>query len=80
MGLRRYHGPITTVEQAVFADLPILITCQECAHFRQMHSYQLKRMRPDAGALPLWKAVRGFYCKGCRRKVTVVITAPMHWS
>lgn len=80
MGLRRYHGPVTTVEQAVFADMPIIITCQECSHFRQMHAYQLKSKRPDAGQLPLWKLVPGFYCKNCRRKVSVVIAAPMHWA
>jgi len=49
MGMRR----VTTVEHAVFANLPILITGHECAHFRQMHSYQLKRIKPDAGQLPL---------------------------
>jgi len=32
------------------------------------------------GKLPLWKPVSGFNCKGCRRKVTVVITAPMQWA
>lgn len=80
MGMRRYSGPVTTVEQAVFADLPILVTCQECAHFRQMHAYQLKRKKIDAGQLPLWKPVPGFYCKGCRRKVTVMITAPVQWA
>jgi hypothetical protein len=44
-----------------------------------MLAYRLKRMKLDAGQIPLWKPVPGFYCKGCRRKVMVVITAPMHW-
>jgi hypothetical protein len=80
MGTRRYHGPISTVDQAVFADMPILITCMECARFRQMHAYKLKKMKPDAGALRLWTPIGGFYCRGCRSKVMVVITAPMQWA
>lgn len=80
MGFRRYHGPVTIVEQAVFADMPSIITCQRCSRFRQMHTFQLKQMKLDAGQIPIWTHVAGFYCKGCRRKVTVVITAPMHWT
>jgi hypothetical protein len=80
MGTRRYRGPVTTVEQAMFADMPVNIICQRCAHFRQMHAYLLMRLNSKAAQIPLWKAVPGFYCKGCRRKVTAVITAPMHWT
>ena len=80
MGFRRYHGPVTTVEQTVFADMPVIVTCQRCSRFRRMHAFQLKQMKPDAGSIKLWRAVSGFYCRGCRRKVTVVITAPMHWA
>jgi hypothetical protein len=56
MGTRRYHGPVSTVDQAVFADMPILITCMECARFRQMHAYKLKKMKADAGAIRFLQA------------------------
>jgi hypothetical protein len=80
MGTRRYHGPVRTVEQAMFADMPVSITCLRCSRFRKMHAYQLLRLDRRTAEMPLWKPVSGFYCKLCRRKVMVMITAPMHWA
>jgi hypothetical protein len=78
MGARRYRGPVETVEQASFADMPIRIVCLQCKHFRQMHAYEFVRCHRRAAKTLLRTPVPGFYCKACRRKVTVVIIAPMH--
>lgn len=76
MGARRYHGPVDTVEQASFADMPVRIVCLQCSHFSQMHAYELVRRNRKAANTLLRTPVAGFYCKSCRRKVTVVIVAP----
>lgn len=39
MGVKRYKGPVHTLEQAMFADFPVRITCAKCGHFRQMHAF-----------------------------------------
>jgi hypothetical protein len=80
MGARRYRGPVDTVEQASFADMPIRIVCQRCAHVRQMHAYELVRRHRNAAKMLLRMPVAGFYCNGCKRKATVVIVAPANWS
>ena len=80
MGFRRYRGPVTTVEQAMFADMPISIQCQSCSHVRQMHAYRMMQANKKAAAMPLRKPVTGFYCKSCRNRVTVIISAPMQWA
>jgi|HubBroStandDraft_6_1064221.scaffolds.fasta_scaffold914523_2 hypothetical protein len=77
MGFRPYRGPVNTVEQAVFTDMPLRITCQGCAHFEIIHSFRLMQRSRKAAAMSLWRPVSGFYCKGCRRKMAVVITAPL---
>ncbi len=81
MGYRRYKGPVNTLEQAMFAQMPVRITCEGCGHFRQMAAYNalrlLSKKRKDEG-VPLWKAVEGiFRCRHCQG-ASVKITAPMN--
>lgn len=80
MGTRRYRGAVTTLEQAMFADMPVRITRDSCGYFRLMHAFELMRTlskkRKEAG-VKLWVPVPGFYCRGCKRRVKVVISAPM---
>jgi hypothetical protein len=80
MGFRRYRGPVTTVEQAMFADMPVAIQCQSCSHVRRMHAFTLMRTNKKAAKMPLGPPVAGFYCKGCRKRVSVIISAPMQWA
>ena len=79
MGTRRYRGLIMTLEQAMFADMPVRITCERCSRFRQMHAFALMRMlgakRRQIG-IRLGEPASGFYCRGCRQKVTAVVSAP----
>jgi len=81
MGYRPYRGAVRTLEQAMFADFPVRVRCTSCNHFRQLHAFNLVRQvgkKADAGKLPLWAEIHNlFYCRSCRRRVTVVITAPM---
>ena len=79
MGQPRYRGPIETVEQAMWANRVLTITCQRCSGSRTMWAYRLYHLRKHAGALPLHAAVGGFYCRGCRVKVQVVMKADVPW-
>ena len=42
MGYRPYRGPVSTLEQAMFADLSI--TCENCGRIRQMHAFTVMQM------------------------------------
>lgn len=80
MGYKRYNGPVMTLEQASFADMPVRITCDRCGHFQQMHAYsalqKLSQTRKDEG-VKLWTQLTGlFKCGKCRHR-TVKISAPM---
>ena len=75
MGQSRYRGPIETVEQAMWAHQILSITCQRCSGSRRMYAYKLYHLRSHAGALPLCATVGGFWCRGCKAKVQVVMTA-----
>lgn len=80
MGFKRYKGPVLTLEQASFADMPVRITCDHCGNFKQMHAYSAMQLlspkRKETG-VPLFRPVSGlFRCRQCRRN-TVIITAPM---
>jgi len=83
MGYRRYRGPVHTVEQAMFADMPVRITCESCGYFRQMHAFELMRKlskkRREKG-VNLWEPVSGFFCRGCKRNVKAIISAPTQWA
>ncbi len=71
MGFKKYRGPVNTVADAISAHRTIVITCQRCSHYRIMWAYRLYTIKKEAAALPLEKAVPGFWCKGCRRSVSV---------
>src|SRR5580698_7207204 len=75
MSAKRYRGLVETVEQAMWADMVLHITCQRCSRPRCEWAYKLCQRRPAAGAVPLNKTVSGFYCRGCKRSVSVYITA-----
>jgi hypothetical protein len=79
MGLPRYRGPIETVEQAMWAHRVLTITCQRCSGSNTMYAWKLYHLRKHAGALPLFAPVGGFYCRGCRRKVQVVMVPDGPW-
>jgi hypothetical protein len=83
MGTRRYRGAVSTLEQAMFADMLVRITCDRCGYFQQMHAYELMRKlskrRKEVG-VKLWQPAPGFYCRGCKRKVKAIISAPMQWA
>jgi hypothetical protein len=83
MGTRRYRGPVKTVGQAVFADMPMQVVCQTCRHFRQMHAYELVQLigkKADGRALPLFTPIAGLmWCRKCKRRETVTIFAPVEW-
>jgi hypothetical protein len=71
----RYRGAIDTVEQAMWARMVLYITCQRCSRPHSEWAYQLCLRRPRAKALPLNRTVPGFYCRGCKRNVSVYISA-----
>jgi len=81
MGYRPYSGPIRTLEQAIFADLPVQVVCGKCKHFRQLHAFRLVQQigdKADGRSLPLFSRIKNlFYCKRCRRRVTATIIAPI---
>jgi hypothetical protein len=73
VGIARYRGPIDTFEQALWAHAVLTITCQRCSRSASMWAYKLRGKA--RGEMPMKRAVSGFYCKGCHRKVQVVMTA-----
>lgn len=75
MGLKRYRGPIETVEQAMRAGMVLHINCQRCSRPHSEWAYKLCQRKPTAKAMPLNRTVGGFYCRGCKRSVNVYISA-----
>lgn len=76
MGLKKYTGPLHTVEHAMMAHAVLTVTCQNCKHKNQMFAWRLYNAVKDKMRLvtmPLDKPTRGFRCKWCRRSVAVVI-------
>ena len=57
----------------------LTITCQRCSGSRSLYAWKLYHARAHAGALPLRAPVGGFYCRGCRRKVQVVMVPGGPW-
>lgn len=74
MSAPRYRGPVETVEQAMWAGMVLHINCQRCSRPTSEWAYRLLQRRPKAKNIPLNKAVRGFYCRGCKRSVKVYIS------
>lgn len=73
MGQPRYRGPVETVEQAVWAGRVLAITCQHCRRTSFKWAWTLFHAHAASGAFPLYAAIPGFWCTGCRRKVSVVM-------
>ena len=75
-----YRGPVHTLAQALRADLPVRVTCTECGAFRQMHAFELSQKvsgKRHLATLNLWEPTPGFFCKGCKRSVRAVVSAPL---
>ena len=75
-----YRGPVHTLEQARLADMPVRVTCTACGAFRQMHAFELEQKvsaKPQMRTLNLWEPLAGFFCKGCKRSVRAVVSAPL---
>ena len=75
MGLKRYRGPVKTVEQAMWAGLVLQIDCQCCSRPAREWAYKLCKRRPSAKRLPIDRTVSGFYCRSCKQSVSVHIAA-----
>jgi hypothetical protein len=83
MGYRPYRGPVHTLGQAIFADLPVQVVCGHCKHFRQLHAFKLVQQignKADGRALPLFEPIKDlFYCRRCKKRVTAAIIAPLDY-
>lgn len=81
MGYRPYRGPIRTLGDAVLADMPVQVICDECRHVRQLHAFSLVQQideKAEGRELPLSTPIRDlFYCRSCRSRVSATIIAPM---
>ena len=80
MAKPRYRGPVHTLAQALLADLPVRVTCEQCGWTRQMHAFELSqklRSKRHLSTLNLWEPTPGFRCGGCRRSVRAVISTPI---
>lgn len=73
--LPSYRWPIETIEHAMLAGMVVRITCQRCSRPRSEWAYKLCQRMPVARAVPLNQTVHGFYCLGCRHRVSVYISA-----
>lgn len=84
MGTRKYRGPVLTVGQAMFADLPVQVVCQTCERWKQMHAYQLVQLigkKADGRSLRLATPIPDLmWCRKCRKRTTVMIVAPLNWA
>jgi len=81
VGYPPYTGAVRTVEQAIFADVPVQVVCIGCNHYRQLHPFELVQQigkKADGRALPLFVPIKDlFYCRRCRSRVTAMIRAPI---
>jgi len=75
MGFRRYKERVDNLEQAVWAGAVLDITCQRCKRTSSNWAWLVYNRRGTklTNETPMRTPVAGFYCKGCRRKVTVIM-------
>jgi hypothetical protein len=59
----------------MWAGMVLHLICQRCSRPTSEWAYGLCQRKPSAKALPLNKTVVGFYCRGCKQRVTVYISA-----
>jgi len=75
MAFPNYRGPVETVEHAMMAGMVLQIVCQRCSRPRLEWAYKLCQRKPSARPVRLYQTVPGFYCLGCKQRVTVFISA-----
>ena len=75
MGRRKYRGPMLTVEHAFMAHAILRIRCTRCDHYTNIYAWKMYEARREKIVeMPLGRPVPGFWCRGCRRKVSAVLT------
>ena len=77
MGYRKYHGPVTTLQEAVNAGITFRLACPSCENVTMMYAWTILQGRKGKD-VDLGKAVPGFRCKWCKRRVSVVLKGPSH--
>lgn len=69
---------MTTLEEAVMANLGVTVKCLKCQHERSFSAFRLVRQKRSIATLKLREPVSGFRCNRCR-STEVVISAPVDW-
>lgn len=75
MSRTTYKGRVRTVQEAMWAEMPVVIVCQNCDHETRRHAWLVVQARPDMATLPLACRLSGFFCTRCRASVQVMIWA-----
>jgi len=77
MGYRKYHGPVTTLQEASHAGISFRLACPKCDHVTMMYAWTILQARKGKD-VDLGIPVPGFRCKWCKRKVWVKLESPIH--
>lgn len=77
MGYKKYHGPVTTLQEAVYAEISFRLACPECEHVTMMYAWTIMKARKGRD-VRLGIPVPGFRCKRCKRKVSLVLKGPSY--
>lgn len=59
----------------MWAGMVLTVTCQRCSRPRTEWAYKLCERKPAARGVRLHQTVPGFYCHGCKHRVSVYISA-----
>ncbi|HEY1613769.1 MAG TPA: hypothetical protein VGF97_08775 [Rhizomicrobium sp.] len=73
MRRRRFEGRAATLADSCEADYVVVVTCGQCGAKRQMHPYRLIHARRSLETARLDTELSGFFCRTCRRSVSVTI-------
>jgi hypothetical protein len=74
MGRRNFHGTVVTLADACDANYLVIVKCERCCAWRQMHPYRLIQTRKRLTTALLNVPLPGFYCRTCRSSVSVIVT------
>ncbi len=74
MQRRKPQGPVRTLADSHEADYLVTVHCQTCDARTQMHPYKLLSRHEKLACAALDAPLPGFWCKACRRRVSVVIS------